>query len=111
MARAAVLIGFEFPGDLNHETGEYESGGIEEHKFGADLTRLNNNVQTGNKLESDLKLDMAFQVIASKWLYSNFQWIRYIKFNGAYWTITNVQVQRPRLILQAGGIYNGKVKK
>lgn len=108
MARAAVIVGFMMPGALDPETGEFTSG-IEEHKFAADITRLNNNVIANSKsTNDDLKLDMAFQIHLNKFTYSNFQWIKYVEFNGQKWKITNVQVQRPRLILQAGGVWNGE---
>ena len=33
--------------------------------------------------------------------------IRYVKWLGTYWKVTDVEVQYPRLVLILGGVYNG----
>jgi len=33
--------------------------------------------------------------------------IRYIEWAGALWTVSDVQVESPRLLLRLGGVYNG----
>jgi hypothetical protein len=33
--------------------------------------------------------------------------MRYVKFEGELWIINTVEVQRPRLLLTMGGVYNG----
>ena len=47
-----------------------------------------------------------FSILADPYARNNFHSMRYIKFMGALWKITTVEVQYPRLILNVGGVYN-----
>jgi hypothetical protein len=33
--------------------------------------------------------------------------MKYITYEGVRWCISSIQVQRPRLIISLGGVYNG----
>jgi len=45
--------------------------------------------------------------MADAYAVENFLSMRYVEWNGVLWTVTNVEVQGPRLILTLGGSYNG----
>ena len=40
-------------------------------------------------------------------LYENSSTIRYVSWLGVRWKVTNIDIQRPRLILTLGEVYNG----
>lgn len=105
MAKAALMVGF-VKEVKDRSTGIVKRENIE-RKFRADVQRSNSNVQSGDKVNVNLRLDMSFQIKLDKFTFENFQWIRYVVFNGTKWSVTNVQTQRPRLIVQTGGVYNG----
>lgn len=105
MAKAALMVGF-VKEVKDRSTGIVKRENIE-RKFRADVQRSNSNVQSGDKVNDNLRLDMSFQIKLDKFTFENFQWIRYVVFNGIKWSVTNVQSQRPRLIVQTGGVYNG----
>lgn len=105
MAKAALMVGF-VKEVKDRNTGIVKRENIE-RKFRADVQRSNSNVQSGDKVNDNLRLDMSFQIKLDKFTFENFQWIRYVVFNGTKWSVTNVQTQRPRLIVQTGGVYNG----
>lgn len=46
-------------------------------------------------------------VVADAYALENFTAIKYIKWAGTYWTVTSVGVQRPRLHLMLGEVYDG----
>lgn len=106
MARAAVIIGSSKPMTEVPDDGIARDEYVE-RKFRATVTRLNNNMVSSGDVIDNLKMDMNFQIKMDKWTYENFQWLRYLVYNGAKWKITNVQVQRPNMIVQVGGIFNG----
>lgn len=56
----------------------------------------------------DLVLANQISIIADPYANLNFHKMRYIEFMDGLWKITNVEVQRPRLLLTIGGVYNGK---
>jgi hypothetical protein len=52
-------------------------------------------------------LENSFSILADDEAYANFRNIRYVVWQGVHWTVTNVEVRRPRLILTIGGVWNG----
>jgi hypothetical protein len=59
------------------------------------------------ELNANISLENSFSILADAEAYENFTKMRYISWEGSNWTITKVEVQRPRLILQVGGLWNG----
>lgn len=49
----------------------------------------------------------SISVVADAYALENFTAIRYVKWAGSVWTVTSVQVNRPRLLLMLGEVYNG----
>jgi len=81
--------------------------GIIERNYSGDVTRLSRRWQAGENLNDDLTVNNEFSIIADPFAYQNFHTMKYIKWMGASWKITKVDVQRPRLVLTIGGVYNG----
>jgi hypothetical protein len=94
------------------ETSETAPGvwteGITERNYSGDVLKNSSRwQQAGDKVNDDLTIDNLISIIADPFAYQNFHTMRYIKWMGASWKITKVDVQRPRLILTMGGVYNG----
>lgn len=81
---------------------------ITERNYSGDVIKNTRRWQAGENLNDDLIINNIFSIVADPFAYQNFFAMRYISWMGALWKITNVEVQRPRLILTIGGIYNGK---
>lgn len=60
------------------------------------------------KVNDDLNVANQISIVADPFAYDNFQSIKYIEFMGAAWDVSSIEVQRPRLILSIGGLYNGE---
>lgn len=58
-------------------------------------------------LNGDISLSNSFSILADAEAYANFMNMRYVVWDGSYWEITTAEVQRPRLILSIGGLWNG----
>ena len=63
--------------------------------------------QNSNNVNDDININNQISIIADPFAYENFRFIRYAEFMGVKWNVSNVDVQRPRLILTLGGVYNG----
>lgn len=59
------------------------------------------------ELNNNLALENSFSILADADAYENYMKFRYITWEGNRWTITNVEVSRPRLILTIGELWNG----
>jgi len=61
----------------------------------------------GEDANQDLRFDSRISIVADPYANENFSAIRFIEMNGVLWKVTSVEVQRPRLLLTIGGVYNG----
>lgn len=80
---------------------------IVEYKYYGDVLRNTRQLNTGENLNSDISVGNSISIVADAYANEHFFAIRYIKWMGALWKITNVEVKSPRLILTVGGVYNG----
>lgn len=79
---------------------------VTERNYSGDSIKNTRRWQTGESLNDDLTINNVISIVADPYAYQNFHAMRYVKWMGALWKITNVEVQRPRLLLTIGGIYN-----
>jgi len=69
--------------------------------------RLEAPSQVPPTLNANLTLENSFSIMADAEAYENFMKMRYVCWQGVNWTITNVSVERPRLILTIGEQWDG----
>jgi len=81
---------------------------ITEHNYSGDVIKNTRRYQAGENLNDDLIINNIISIVADPFAYTNFHTIRYVKWMGASWKVTSIEVQRPRLILTIGGVYNGE---
>lgn len=80
---------------------------IVEHKYYGDVLRNTRQLKEGDKINNDLSVGNSISIVADAYANNHFFAMRYIKWMGSLWTLTDVEVQSPRLILRLGGRYNG----
>ena len=79
---------------------------LTERNYSGDVLKISRRWQAGESLNDDLAINNLISIVADPFAYQNFHKMRYIEWMGAFWKITNVEVQRPRLILTIGGVYD-----
>lgn len=80
---------------------------ITEKEYYGDLLKTSRSLNTSSAVIGDISISNSISVIADAYAIENFMHIRYIEWAGTLWTVTNIEVLRPRLILTLGGVYNG----
>ena len=80
---------------------------ITERPVYGDITSFNRRLRTSGSLNDDIEITNQLSVIADPFAYENIFAMRYATFMGSKWKITDVEVERPRLKLSLGGLYNG----
>lgn len=80
---------------------------ITERSYFGNVIRDSRNLREGENLNSDLSVSNSISVVADAHAYQQFTDIRYVEWHGIKWTVTEVEVQRPRLILRLGEVYSG----
>lgn len=80
---------------------------ITEFSYYGDVLRNTRQLQEGENLNNDLSVGNSISIVADAYANEHFFAIRYIEWAGTLWTVSNVEVQSPRLLLRLGGVYNG----
>lgn len=80
---------------------------ITERKYKGDVIRNARRLENGEHLNDNVNVNNSISIVADGFAYQNIFSIRYVTWMGARWKVTNVEVQRPRLILTIGGVFNG----
>lgn len=108
MARFYGEIGYGDSVEDPPESGVYIDNIIEFPYYG-DVIRNTRKLESGESLNDDISVGNSISVVADEYAVEHFSAIRYIRWAGALWTVTQVEVRSPRLILSLGSVYNGPV--
>lgn len=79
---------------------------ITERPYYGDLNRVTRRLQSTENLNDDLAISNELSIVSDPFANENFHLMQYVEYMGVKWKVTNVEVQRPRLILTLGGVYN-----
>lgn len=107
MARFYGKIGFAESREGTGDRIGIDEDVIVEKPYYGDILRNSRRYEHGESVLDDLKIDNKISIVADAYARNNFYKMKYIQWNGALWNITNIEVERPRLILSIGGVYNG----
>lgn len=80
---------------------------ITEQKYFGDVIRNSRKLDTGDKVNGDITVGNSISIVADAYANTHFFAIRYVRWAGTLWVVSDVEVQSPRLILRLGGVYNG----
>lgn len=80
---------------------------ITEISYYGDVVKDTRNLQSGENLNSNIIVNNSISIIADEYAIKHFFKIKYVRWAGTLWTVTNVEVKSPRLILSLGSVYNG----
>lgn len=84
-----------------HQPVEYE------RPYYGDITRQTRRLDNGSNVNDNIVVNNLISIVADAYAYDHIFAMRYVWWMGQRWKVTNVEVQRPRLILTLGGIYHG----
>lgn len=88
------------------EPGLWEETPVEREYFG-DMTSDRRKRQSSGEINTNISLANVISIIADPFAYKNCSNMAYIEVMGTKWTISDIEVQYPRLILTIGGVYHG----
>lgn len=80
---------------------------ITEYSYYGDVVRNTRKLESGESLNDDVTVGNSLSVLADQYALKHFFAIRYVRWMGTLWTVTNVEVRSPRLVLSLGSVYNG----
>lgn len=109
MAKFTGLVGYVTQTETS--PGIWQSIPVE-RKMRGDVLRLASSATSDGRvrdgsINDDIDIQQRISLVADPFSYENFSSLKYIIYMGVKWKITGVEVQRPRLILTLGGVWNG----
>lgn len=103
MAKFRGIVGYV-------ETTETSPGVFDEVStkkvYKGDVIRKSRSVESTEQLNDNINISNQISIIADEYAYKHFASIRFVQYLGSFWKVTDIQVDRPRLTLSIGGIYN-----
>lgn len=102
----------KFYGAVGFETESETAPGVwskttTERNYSGDIIRNVKRIEPGVSTNDNLVVNNQISIVADAYASNHFFAIKYAKWMGVNWKVKSVDVQRPRLILTLGEIYNG----
>lgn len=81
---------------------------IKEISYFGDVLRSTRDQSVGQNINPDIAVSgNSISIVGDEKAFNEFHAMRYVKWAGTRWLISEYEVQMPRLILRLGGKYNG----
>lgn len=103
----------KFYGPIGYAVTEETAPGVWDEKitermYYGELIRNTRKLQSADQLNDNINVANEISILADPFASENFHLMKYVRFMGAKWKISSVEVQYPRLRLTIGGVYNGE---
>jgi hypothetical protein len=80
---------------------------ITEFSYYGDVVRDARRLSEAEQLNKNIGTSNSISIVADAHANENYFAIRFVEWGGVVWTVTEVEVEFPRLILRLGEVYNG----
>lgn len=107
MAKYSGQIGFATCIEDPAGSGIWKNDVVEK-LYRGDILNTTVRNQQGKEINDDVKLTNRFSIVADPFAIFHSNEIVYAEYMGVKWTVSSIEIQRPRLILTIGGAYNGE---
>lgn len=105
MARWFGKIGYVIQTEPDENNDVWKQETVERDHYG-DILRNARRYEQGTSINDDLVLNNQLSILVDGYANAHYGAIRYAVIGGVKWKVTNAELQRPRLILTLGGVYN-----
>lgn len=107
MARFFGEVGYGETVETPTDSGVYQDV-ITETSYYGDVIRNTRKLEAGENLNDNISVVNSISIVADEYAIEHFFKIKYVRWLGVLWTVSNVEVRSPRLILSLGSVYNGQ---
>ena len=105
MAKFCGVVGYAESREIDPGVWQEE---FTERKYYGDFIRDIRRISNGENLNDNVSVSHYISIVADSFAFKSFVNIRYVEWAGVKWTATSVDVQRPRLLITLGEVYNGQ---
>lgn len=103
MSKYYGLIGFAVDVEIKQNTWAKQ---IIERPYKGDLIRNIFRSSSSGTINDELAINNSISIIADSYLNENIGRMVYVTFGGSKWKISSIDINRPRLLLYFGSVYN-----
>ena len=76
--------------------------------YKGDVLKYSHRWESTEHLNDDILIDNQISIVANNFACKHLGAMRYVEWMGTRWEIKHAQIQKPRIILTIGGVYNGE---
>lgn len=80
---------------------------VVERVYSGDVTKIYGRFESGEKINDDANISNVISIIGDPYAHERLFAIRYVTWMGVRWKVNSIEVDRPRIKLSIGGVYNG----
>lgn len=103
MAKWFGKVGYSYLEEV--EPGLWEEQ-ITEREYYGDSYKENWKRQSSDSVNDNINISKVISIVADPFAYQHCSDITYVEYMGTKWKVTDIDPQRPRLVLTMGGVYN-----
>lgn len=90
--------------------GIWKPAGVREIKATGDFVSSRKEFSVrSDSTNDDVTMSNTISIVMSKDLFNNLSNLRYLTVNGARYKVTSFEINRPRIVITLGGLWNGDV--
>jgi hypothetical protein len=93
--------------DVEVKPGVWRPAAIVEKIYTGDIYRDVRKFQKSDTQNDTFTVNNQISILADLYAYDNWPSIKYVEWNNTKWSVSSVEVNYPRLVLEIGGVYNG----
>lgn len=105
MAKFSGAIGYAL--QVESAPGAWIDSVIEKNYRGDVILDQRRN-QPSDQVNDNINIDNSISIMADAYAYENLGFMKYVVWNNVAWKIQSFSINRPRIVIQIGGIYNGE---
>lgn len=105
MARFSGLVGFV---STQRTVPGVSSVAVVESPYFGDVKRASLSLNDDQTVNAEIRTSNTIEIVADKYASENMFAIRFVVWAGVAWEVVSITEQRPRLLLQLGGVYDGE---
>lgn len=92
------------------DPGVYMEKAIERSYKGNIIRNYRKWEATADSINSNINLNNSITIVADDFAINHALYIRYVEWMGSYWEVKSIEVDRPRLTLELGGVYERSIE-
>ena len=100
------VVGFGFPQDGGDGVW---SDDITERIYNGSVLSVTRSNQESEKVNDDIRWQNRISIMADAFALENISFIKYVSWMESRWVVSSLDLERPRIILSLGELYNGPV--